>query len=92
MAADGVRDVVYFYYADPFEQPAIAAELAALRPLVRSACENAPLTCHFLDLRPAFEGHESQYYAPDGLVFNDAGAGAAAQAVFELVQRRCIDW
>jgi hypothetical protein len=92
MAADGVRDVVYFYYAEPFEQPAISAELSALRPLLRSACENAPLTCHFLDLRPAFEGHESEYYAHDGLVFNDAGAAAAARAVFELVQRRCIEW
>jgi hypothetical protein len=92
MAAGGVRDVVYLYYAEPFEQPGIAAELSALRPLLRAACENAPLTCHFLDLRPTFEGHESQYYAPDGLVFNDAGAGAAAHAAFELVQRRCIDW
>jgi hypothetical protein len=92
MAADGVRDVVYFYYPEPFQQPAILAELRALRPLLRSACESAPLACHFLDLRPAFEGHESEYYANDGLVFNEAGAAAAAKAVFELVQRRCIEW
>ena len=92
MAADGVREVVYFYYAEPFNQPAVLSELNALRPLLRAACENAPLTCHFLDLRPAFEGREDQYYAHDGLVFNDAGAGAAAKAVFDVVQRYCIAW
>ena len=92
MAADGVRELVYFYYAEPFEQPAIAAELGAMRPLIRAACENAALECHFLDLRPVFEGREAEYYARDGLTFNDAGAGAAAKAVFELVQRRCLAW
>jgi hypothetical protein len=92
MAADGVRDVVYFYYAEPFEQPAIAAELNALRPLLRTACESAPLSCHFLDLRPTFQGQEDRYYAHDGLVFNDAGASAAAKAVFDVVQRHCIAW
>lgn len=92
MAADGVRELVYFYYAEPFEEPAIAAELGALRPLIRAACENAPLECHFLDLRPVFEDHEDEYYSHDGLTFNDAGAGAAAKAVFDVVQRRCIAW
>lgn len=92
MAADGVRELVYFYYAEPFNQPAILSELNALRPLLRAACENAPLTCHFLDLRATFDGREAQYYAHDGLVFNDAGAAAAAKAVFDLVQRYCIAW
>ena len=92
MAAGGVRELVYLYYAEPFEQPAIAAELSALRPLLRAACEGSALACHFVDLRPVFEGHESEYYADDGLVWNDAGAGAAARAAFELMQRLCLDW
>ncbi len=36
-----------------------------------------------------FDGHP-EYVNVDGLVFVDAGAAAAAQATFELMQQRCV--
>ena len=49
------------------------------------------MPCHWLDLRPVFEGHYASYVTGvDGIVFSDAGAHAAAQALWDLVEERCI--
>jgi hypothetical protein len=91
MAADGVRDVVYVFYADPVERPSVLAGLDVLRPLAESACATAPLPCHFVDLRPVFEGRYEEYVGIDGLVWSEAGAQAAASAVWDLMQSQCLE-
>jgi hypothetical protein len=91
MAADGVRDVVYVFYADPVGRPSVLAGLDVLRPLAESACATAPLPCHFVDLRPVFEGRYDEYVGSDGLVWSEAGAQAAASAVWDLMQSKCLE-
>jgi hypothetical protein len=91
-AADGVEHVVYFFYPDysaPRGQAALAAGLDVLRPLLQSACGRAAIACHWLDLRPLFAGHPD-YLAADGIVLGDAGARVTANAVWSLIEQRCI--
>jgi hypothetical protein len=89
MADDGVEHVVYFFYANPRDLAALQAGLDVLRPLIQNACGRSAVACHFVDLRPAFEGHDD-YLGPDGIVFSESGAQAAALAVWERMQARCI--
>lgn len=88
-AQDGVEQVLYFFYGDPVDNSSLEDGLELLRPLLQNTCGHAPLPCHWLDLRPVFEGHP-EYVGADGLVFTDAGATAAAAATFELMQARCV--
>jgi len=88
-AADGVENVVYFFYADPIGKPDLKASLDVLRPLIENVCGKSRLPCHFLDLRPLFDGH-ADYVGADGIVFNDTGAQVAANAVFALLRERCV--
>jgi hypothetical protein len=92
MAADGVTEVVYFFYADPVERPMVKAGLDTLRPLVQDICGTAPLPCHFIDLRPVFENHYDEYVSTDGLVFSEDGARAAAATVWQRMQSECVTW
>lgn len=66
MAADGVENVLYAFYPDP-GNPGQKERVDALRPLIQSACAEAPVACNMLDLRPIFEGHYDEYVVPDGL-------------------------
>jgi hypothetical protein len=88
MAADGVEDVVWFYYPDPMD-PELLAELDVLRPLLEEACSNASLPCHWVDLRPAFDGHYAEYMRTD-FVPTAAGAKAAAAALWSTMTTECI--
>lgn len=91
MADDGVQHVVYFFYADATANEALREGIDVLRPLVENACGRSPVPCHWLDLRPVFEGHYAEYATGvDGIVFSDAGARAAAEAIWSLVEERCI--
>jgi len=45
--------------------------------------------CHWLDLRPTFNGHP-EYVAAEGLVFTDAGAAVAAAATYAFMQKQCV--
>ncbi len=91
MADDGVQHVVYFFYADATANDALRAGIDVLRPLVENACGRSPVPCHWLDLRPVFAGHYAEYVTGvDGIVFSDAGARAAAEAIWSLVEERCI--
>ncbi|HEY3496588.1 MAG TPA: hypothetical protein VGK73_17940 [Polyangiaceae bacterium] len=92
MAEDGVTEVVYFFYADPVDRPMVKAGLDVLRPLVQETCASAPLTCHFIDLRPVFENHYPEYVGSDGLVFSEAGARASADTVWQTMQAECVAW
>lgn len=88
-AGDGVEQLLYFFYGDPVDSPSLKDGIDLLRPLLRNACGRSPVPCHWLDLRPVFAEHP-EYVGLDGLVFTDAGAAAAAQSTFELMQARCI--
>lgn len=88
-AGDGIEQLVYFFYGDPVDNPGLKDGLDLLRPLLRNACGRSPVPCHWLDLRPVFAEHP-EYVGVDGFVFTDAGAAAAAQATFELMEARCI--
>jgi hypothetical protein len=88
LAAGSVEDVVYFFYADPPDNAELKAALDVLRPLIENACGRSGLACHFLDLRPIFAGHPE--YVNADVVFLEPGAVAAAQAVWNLMQDRCV--
>lgn len=88
-ARDGVDQLVFFFYGDPIDNPSKKASFDLLRPLLQNACGRSPVPCHFLDLRPIFEGHP-EYVDVDGYLFSPQGATAAAQAVYELMQARCV--
>jgi hypothetical protein len=89
MAADGVSDVVYAFYADPVDA-SLRDKMDALRPLIQAKCEASPVPCHWLDLRPTFAGHYDEYILDDGMNPTDAGSRATAQAIWATMQRDCI--
>lgn len=90
MRDDGVEHVVYFFYPDVLSNDGLKAGLDELRPVLQNACGRSALPCHWLDLRPIFEGHDDYLTGADGLVFSEAGAGVAAAAVWDLVEARCL--
>ena len=86
VASDGtVQHVIYFL---PPELPAIYG-VAALRPLVRAACEGSTVPCHFLDLQPLWAGHP-EYTMSNGILPTEAGAAVVADAIWALMQQNCI--
>jgi hypothetical protein len=89
MAQDGVQQVVYFFYPDPVDV-ALQAKMDVLRPLIQAACENSPIPCHWLDLRPTFAGHYSDYIMADGMNPTDAGSAATAAAIWSTMQQNCV--
>ncbi|HEY3253434.1 MAG TPA: SGNH/GDSL hydrolase family protein [Polyangiaceae bacterium] len=89
MATDNVEQVVYAFYPDPGDAN-VKARMDALRPLVQSACDNAPLPCHWVDLRTVFAGHYPEYVQADQLNPTDAGARASAEAIWATMQQYCI--
>ena len=90
MADDGVEAIVYAFYPDPLGNPGLLARIDVLRPLIETACRASRAPCHFLDLRPVFDGHYDDYVGPDGLVFSASGAEATAQAIWSLMKARCV--
>jgi hypothetical protein len=90
LAADGVEHVVYFFYPDATNNESLKSGIDTLRPLVQNACGKSQVACHWLDLRPIFTGHPDYLVGADGIVFGDAGAQAAATAVFQLMTARCV--
>jgi hypothetical protein len=91
MAEGGVEHVVYFFHADPVDNPDLKAGLDVLRSLVENVRGHSPVACHWLDLRPVFEGQYADYVVGvDGIVFSDAGARASARAVWQLIEERCV--
>lgn len=89
MAADGVQHVVYAFYPDPVDS-ALREEVDVLRPLIQAACESSPLPCHWLDLRPTFDGRYDELVQADGMNPTAAGAEATARAIWAVMQRQCI--
>jgi len=89
-AKDGVEHVVYFFYGDPVDNPTLEDGLNLMRPLLKNACGRSAVPCHWLDLRPIFEGHPEYVMGTDGLVFSEAGAAVAAAATFAFMQKQCV--
>jgi hypothetical protein len=89
MATDSVEHVVYAFYPDPGDAN-VKAKVDALRPLLQSACQDAPLPCHWLDLRAVFAEHYAEYVQADQLNPTDAGARASAAAIWATMQQYCI--
>jgi hypothetical protein len=90
MAAGGVEHVVFFFYPDYVGDARIKATVDVLRPLVEERCANAPLPCHWLDLRPTFDGNYGEYILPDGRNPTTAGSLASAEAIWGLMQQHCV--
>ncbi|MEO6603818.1 MAG: SGNH/GDSL hydrolase family protein [Polyangiaceae bacterium] len=88
MAQDGVLQVVYVFYPDPVDGN-VLAKIDALRPLIKSACDDSPVPCHWLDLRSTFAGHPD-YIADDGLNPSTLGSRASAAAIWSTMQQYCI--
>jgi hypothetical protein len=89
-AADGVEHLVYFYYHDAVENLGLRDGIDLLRPLLRNVCGKSPVPCHFVDLQPLFAGHPEYSTGVDGIVFSDAGASVAADAVWAMMEERCV--
>jgi hypothetical protein len=89
MANDGAQSVVYFFYPDP-DDGELRSKFDVLRPLMQSTCNDAPLPCAFVDLRPTFAGREAEYLLPGDLLPTDQGATATAEIVWSFMGRRCI--
>ena len=88
VASDGtVQDVIYFLVARAARHPGRrdAATLAAASLRGQHA-----VRCHFLDLQPIWANHP-EYTAPGAIpVPTDAGGIAIADAIWSLMQQRCI--
>jgi hypothetical protein len=89
MAEDGVENVVYAYYPDALDEPT-RLKVDALRPLIQDVCAAAVTRCHFLDLRPTFEGNYDTFVMGDGRNPTAAGSAAAAAAIWATMQANCI--
>jgi hypothetical protein len=89
MANDGVSHVVYAFYPNPVDTE-VRGRMDVLRPLIEEACAASPVPCHFLDLRPVFEGRYAEFIMPDGLNPTASGAQAAAAAIWATMQQYCV--
>jgi hypothetical protein len=89
MSQEGVREVLYVFYPDPTDLE-VRAEMDALRPLIQEACEQAPLPCHFVDLREVFDGRYAEFIQVDGLNPTVAGATATAQEIWRVMRESCL--
>lgn len=89
LASDGVEHVIYLWYPTPRANPMLQAGLETLRSLVQNACGKSLIPCHWLELGPIFAGHDD-YLGPDGIVFSTAGARASADALWRLMEARCV--
>lgn len=90
MAQAEVKDVIWFFYPDHPSDAALRAEMDLLRPMLQNHCANASIPCHFIDLRPVFEGHYDEYLRSDGMTPTDAGAQATATAIWEVLKQQCL--
>jgi lysophospholipase L1-like esterase len=88
MGNDGVVKVVYFFYPDPQGLDEVKEQLDVLRPMIQAAVNSSSdPVCYWLDLRPVFEGHYREYVQSDGTHPTAAGSRAAAEAIWDLIER-----
>ncbi|MDD9939978.1 MAG: SGNH/GDSL hydrolase family protein [Myxococcales bacterium] len=93
-------DVVYFFYPNVPEGTLVGgaypnAILEYSAPMVKDFCDSTyersegKVMCHFVDLRPVFEGHP-EYFAPADIHPNNEGSAAMAQAIWQTMQDNCL--
>ena len=86
IAMDGtVQQIIFFYYANI---PAYVEPLNIQRPLMQAVCQASSVPCHFLDLRPVFDGND--FFGPDNVHPNSAGGEAIADAIWNIMKENCI--
>jgi hypothetical protein len=84
VAADGsVQQIVYVLMP---ELPAIYG-VATLRPVMRQACADSAVPCHFLDLQQYWAGHPEY---TNGILPTDAGARLIGNQLWSIMQANCI--
>jgi hypothetical protein len=88
VAADGtVEHIIYFLTP---EMPGIPG-VAALRPQLQQACAQSSVPCDFIDLTPIWSGHAEYTMSDTGVpVPTEAGATAIADAIWSVMQQRCV--
>jgi hypothetical protein len=89
MADDGVTDVVYVAYPDP-QVDTVKERMDALRPMLEEVCGASPVPCHWVDLRPVFEGNYADYILADGFNPTATGSEASAGAIWDALREQCI--
>jgi lysophospholipase L1-like esterase len=92
MGSDGILKVIYFFYPDPqlqgSEQEQVQGQLDILRPLIQDVVNSSrEPVCYWLDLRPVFQGHYSEYIQSDGTHPTAAGSRATAEAIWDIVEQ-----
>jgi lysophospholipase L1-like esterase len=89
MGNDGVLKVIYFFYPDPQQDlGGLQAKLDVLRPLIQDVVNSTSNpVCYWLDLRPVFQGHYSEYVQSDGIHPTAAGSQATANAIWDVIQQ-----
>jgi hypothetical protein len=94
-AADGVTDIIYFFYPHLPEGgiltgPAVNTTTDYAYPEVKAGCDDFEgLRCHFIDTRPAFEGH-ADYIGPDGIHPTLGGSTAIADLIWGVMVEECL--
>jgi lysophospholipase L1-like esterase len=88
MGNDGVIKVIYFFYPDPQGLDEVKEQLDVLRPLIQNVVNSSrDPVCYWLDLRPVFEGHYSEYLQSDGTHPTAAGCRATAEAIWNIIEQ-----
>jgi hypothetical protein len=88
MQADGVKNVIYYFYPRTTLLQS-AANVDYAFPVVKAGCETfkGPMTCHFIDTRPAFDG---QNWFSDGIHPSDPGQRAIGGLIWDTMLTQCI--
>ena len=91
MGADGVTDVLYFFYPDPMGIGAnIKEPMDVLRPLVQKLCaETTDVRCTWVDQRESWNGNYARFTA-DGIHPTEAGSAASAKQIWDAMVKNCI--
>jgi lysophospholipase L1-like esterase len=91
MKADGVVDVVYFFYPDPMGIGAgIKEAMDMLRPEMLKFCnETTDVRCIWVDQRESWEGNYATFTS-DGIHPTEAGSQASADQIWEAMVENCV--
>jgi hypothetical protein len=99
-AADGIRDVLYFYYPDVptgtlLGGSAPVAVLNYARPGAKATCDNAEmmtggkLRCHWVELTDVFQGHPD-WFASGDIHPTPEGSAAMAKKMVQVMKDNCL--
>lgn len=91
MGADGVKDVVYFFYPDPMGIGAsIKDAMDILRPEMKKLCDGTQeVRCVWVDQRESWMGHYGTYTS-DGIHPTEEGAQVSSKQIWDAMVANCI--